>query len=173
MQAAEPIVIAHRGASGYLPEHTLAAKALAHGMGADFLEQDVVLSRDGVALVLHDIYLEATTNVEAVFPDRARDDGRFYAADFTLQEIKQLRAHERTDKEGEPVFHSPKTLDFHRQIGKNTGYIIHPEEILADNFALIMTNGKVTDTWLTEKMKSVIKTHFEHTDIVPAKNDNP
>ena len=104
MSAAEPIVIAHRGASGYLPEHSLAAKALAHGMGADFLEQDVVLSRDGIPLILHDIHLEPTTNVEALFPGRARDDGHYYAADFSLAEIKQLRIHERTDREGRPVF---------------------------------------------------------------------
>lgn len=90
-----PIVIAHRGASGYLPEHTLPAKALAHGMGADFLEQDVVLTKDGVPIVLHDILLDDTTDVALVFPHRARNDGRFYAIDFTLQEIRQLRAHER------------------------------------------------------------------------------
>ena len=45
-QKSKPIVIAHRGASGYLPEHTLAAKAMAHGLGADFLEQDIVLSKE-------------------------------------------------------------------------------------------------------------------------------
>ncbi len=92
----ETIVIAHRGACGYLPEHTLAAKALAHGMGAHYIEQDVVLTRDCVPVVLHDIHLEATTDVAAKFPDRVRPDGRFYAIDFTLAEIKQLRAHERT-----------------------------------------------------------------------------
>lgn len=90
-----PLVIAHRGASGYLPEHTLAAKALAHGMGADFIEQDVVLSRDGVPVVLHDIYLESTTDVASKFPKRARGDGSFYAIDFTLEELRQLRVHER------------------------------------------------------------------------------
>lgn len=92
---ARPIVIAHRGASGYLPEHTLPAKALAHGMGADYLEQDVVLTKDAVPIVLHDILLDDTTDVAALFPDRARDDGHFYAIDFTLAEIRQLRAHER------------------------------------------------------------------------------
>jgi len=92
-----PLVIAHRGASGYLPEHTLAAKALAHGMGADFIEQDVVLSRDGIPIVLHDIYLEATTDVAARFPGRARADGHFYAMDFTLAEIRALAALERCD----------------------------------------------------------------------------
>jgi len=94
-----PIVIAHRGASGYLPEHTLASKALAHAMGADFIEQDVVLSRDGTAIVLHDIHLESTTDVAQRFPTRARDDGRFYAADFTLEEIRQLCVHERSHRD--------------------------------------------------------------------------
>lgn len=93
----DPIVIAHRGASGYLPEHTLAAKAAAHAMGADFLEQDVVLSRDGIPVVLHDIYLDSTTDVAQRFPGRARQDGRYYALDFELQEIRQLRVHERVE----------------------------------------------------------------------------
>jgi len=92
-----PIIIAHRGASGYLPEHTLAAKAAAHVMGADFIEQDVVLSRDGTPIVLHDIHLESTTDVAGRFPGRAREDGHYYALDFTLQEIRQLRVHERTE----------------------------------------------------------------------------
>jgi len=96
MTMPNPLVIAHRGASGYLPEHTLAAKALAHAMGAHFIEQDVVLSRDGAAIVLHDIYLDSTTDVATRFPDRAREDGRFYAIDFDLREIRQLLVHERT-----------------------------------------------------------------------------
>jgi glycerophosphoryl diester phosphodiesterase len=92
-----PIVIAHRGASGYLPEHTLPAKALAFAMGADYLEQDVVLTKDGVPIVLHDIQLDEVTDVAAKFPARARDDGRYYAIDFTLDEIRTLRVHERSD----------------------------------------------------------------------------
>ena len=98
-----PLVIAHRGASGYLPEHTLAAKALAHAMGTNFIEQDVVLSRDGIPVVLHDIYLESTTDVAAKFPKKARSDGSFYAIDFTLEELRQLRVHERgwRDQDGE------------------------------------------------------------------------
>lgn len=95
------LVIAHRGASGYLPEHTLAAKALAHGMGADFIEQDVVLTRDGVPVVLHDIHLDSTTDVARHYPQRARRDGRYYAIDFTLQEIRNLRVHERTQLDAE------------------------------------------------------------------------
>ena len=92
-----PIVIAHRGASGYLPEHTLEAKALAHGMGADYLEQDVVLSRDGIPLVLHDLYLETVSDVAARYPDRARGDGHWYAIDLTCEELSTLRVHERLD----------------------------------------------------------------------------
>ncbi len=95
-----PIVIAHRGASGYLPEHTLAAKAMAHAMGADYIEQDVVLSRDGIAMVLHDVYLESTTDVARRFPGRARADGRFYAMDFLLEELRQLKVHERSSQDG-------------------------------------------------------------------------
>lgn len=103
--AAPPIVIAHRGASGYLPEHTLAGKALAFGMGADYIEQDVVLTRDDQPIVLHDLYLEAVTNVADLFPDRRRDDGHWYAIDLTLEEIKRLRVHERIDpRTGRPVF---------------------------------------------------------------------
>ena len=91
------IVIAHRGASGYLPEHTLPAYAVAHGMGADYIEPDLVMTSDGHFICLHDIHLEATTNVEDVFPDRTREDGRWYAADFTLAEIRSLEAAERLD----------------------------------------------------------------------------
>ena len=95
--ASDKIVIAHRGASGYLPEHTLEAYAVAHAMGADFIEPDVVMTQDGAFICLHDIHLEGTTNVEEMYPDKKRQDGRWYAADFTLKEIKGLRAHERLD----------------------------------------------------------------------------
>jgi glycerophosphoryl diester phosphodiesterase len=84
------IIIAHRGASGYLPEHTLASKTLAYEMGSDYLEQDVVLSKDSVPIVLHDIHLDAVTNVRDVYSDRARKDGKFYAIDFDLHELQQL-----------------------------------------------------------------------------------
>lgn len=98
-----PLIIAHRGASGYLPEHTLEAKALAYGMGADYLEQDVVASRDDQLLVLHDIRLDRVTDVAERFPDRNRADGHFYARDFDLQEILSLRAWERLGSDGKDV----------------------------------------------------------------------
>lgn len=94
-QPTKPIIIAHRGASGYLPEHTLEAKAMAHAMGAPFIEQDVVLSKDDVPVVLHDIHVDTISDVAKRFPDRKRADGRYYALDFTLAELKQLRVCER------------------------------------------------------------------------------
>jgi glycerophosphoryl diester phosphodiesterase len=107
LAAAEPrpLIIAHRGASGYLPEHTLAAKALAYGQRADYLEQDVVLSKDGVPVVFHDPHIDTTTDVAKKFPGRQRADGRFYALDFTVAELKQLNASERFNpKTGKAVF---------------------------------------------------------------------
>ena len=87
----DKIVIAHRGASGYLPEHTLPAKAMAYAMNADYLEQDVVMTKDDVVIVLHDHYLDRVTDVATRFPNKARDDSRFYAIDFTLDEIRSLQ----------------------------------------------------------------------------------
>lgn len=97
-------VIAHRGASGYLPEHTRAAKILAHVMGADFLEQDVVATRDNELIVLHDIHLDAVTDVSIKYPGRARTDGRYYVRDFDLAEIRTLIAWERMQADGSAVY---------------------------------------------------------------------
>lgn len=102
---ARPLVIAHRGASGYLPEHTLESAAYAHALGADYIEQDVVLTKDDVLVVIHDIHLETTTDVASRFAGRQRADGRFYAIDFTWAELVTLRVRERVNaRTGEPVF---------------------------------------------------------------------
>ena len=95
-----PLVIAHRGACGYLPEHTFAAKAYAHALGADCLEQDVVLTRDDVPIVFHDLVLEEVTDVAARFPGRARTDGHFYAIDFSYTELTTLAVHDRLESDG-------------------------------------------------------------------------
>jgi glycerophosphoryl diester phosphodiesterase len=97
------IVIAHRGASGYLPEHTLEAKTLAIQMGADFVEQDVVLSKDNVPFVTHDITLDEVTDVATRFPGRARADGHYYVLDFNAAELRLLARHERV-KDGRAVY---------------------------------------------------------------------
>lgn len=99
-----PVIIAHRGASGHLPEHTLPAKALAYAMGADYLEQDIVATRDDALIVIHDIHLDRVTDVAERYPGRARADGRYYARDFDLAEIVTLKVHERTNASGKPAF---------------------------------------------------------------------
>jgi glycerophosphoryl diester phosphodiesterase len=98
------ILVAHRGASAYAPEHTLEAYRLAIEQGADYVEQDLQVTKDGVLVCLHDLTLERTTDVEELFPDRFRKDvsedqalggnpaKHWYVSDFTLAEIKSLDA---------------------------------------------------------------------------------
>ena len=64
---------------------------LLHAQGADYLEQDLVMTKDDRLVVLHDHYLDRVTDVAERFPDRARKDGRYYAIDFTLDEIRSLK----------------------------------------------------------------------------------
>lgn len=92
-------LVAHRGASAYAPEHTRLAYNLAITQGADFIEPDLTATRDDELIVLHDETLERTTDVETKFPDRARMERvndqvvrRWYPADFTLAELRQLDA---------------------------------------------------------------------------------
>jgi glycerophosphoryl diester phosphodiesterase len=103
-QLTVPIVIAHRGASGYLPEHTLAGYAVAVMQGADFVEPDLVMTRDGQLVCRHDHVLNLTTDVASrpEFADRKTTkiaDGvavtGWFSEDFTLAEIEKLRAVER------------------------------------------------------------------------------
>ena len=103
-QNSRKILIAHRGASGYAPEHTVEAYKLAIEQGADYVEQDLQITKDGVLVCLHDLTLERTTNVKEIFPDRfktdvsedqpqgSRSSKHWYVSDFTLAEIKQLDA---------------------------------------------------------------------------------
>lgn len=97
-----PIVIAHRGASGYRPEHTLEAYALAIVQGADFIEPDLVITRDGVLVARHEHRIDETTDAAARFPDRrtikrigTRADTGWFTEDFTLAELRTLRTRER------------------------------------------------------------------------------
>ena len=97
--APKKILIAHRGASAYAPEHSADAYRLAIAQGANFVEQDLAVTKDGVLVSIHDLTLERTTDVEEIFPTRfveATVDGktvrRWHVHDFTLAEIKQLDA---------------------------------------------------------------------------------
>ncbi|MBK5920069.1 hypothetical protein CCR80_03315 [Rhodothalassium salexigens] len=99
LTGAAPLVIAHRGASGYLPEHTLEAYALAIELGADFIEPDLVMTRDGHLVVRHDSYLSTTTDVadRPEFADRRTTRGDrtdWFVDDFSLAEIKTLKARQ-------------------------------------------------------------------------------
>ena len=98
-QYSKKTLVAHRGASAYAPEHTLVAYRLAIEQGADFVEQDLAVTKDGVLICLHDASLERTTNVEELFPGRVSTqtiEGKtrkaWLANDFTLAEIKTLDA---------------------------------------------------------------------------------
>ncbi len=108
-------VVAHRGASGYVPEHTVEAYRLAIAQGAEYVEQDLVLTKDGVLICSHDPSLERVTNIEEVFPDRFTEvtvNGRtfktWYAENFTLAEIRQLDAGSWFD----PKYKGLKILTF-------------------------------------------------------------
>jgi glycerophosphoryl diester phosphodiesterase len=97
--ASRKILVAHRGASAYAPEHTFESYKLALKQGADFVEQDLQITRDGALVCLHDLTLERTTNVKEIFPTRFRGElgnggpvRHWYVSDFTLREIKQLDA---------------------------------------------------------------------------------
>ncbi len=103
-QNSRPLVIAHRGASGYRPEHTLAAYELAIQMGADYIEPDLVMTQDGVLVARHENEISGTTDVATrpEFRDRQTTkmiDGQtitgWFTEDFTLAELKTLRVKER------------------------------------------------------------------------------
>jgi len=127
--------IAHRGASGYAPEHTLAAYRLAMTMGADFVEPDLAVTRDNVLICLHDDTLERTTNAADVFRDRPSRDlpiriaapgPHWLANDFTLEEIKRLDAGRwfKAEFAGEKIVAFQEMIDLVR--GK-PGTGIYPE----------------------------------------------
>jgi glycerophosphoryl diester phosphodiesterase len=103
-RSGDPIVIAHRGASGHRPEHTLEAYRLAIEQGADFIEPDLVATRDGFLVARHENEVSGTTDVadRPEFADRRRTrsiDGQevtgWFTEDFTLAELKSLRVRER------------------------------------------------------------------------------
>ena len=101
---AQPLIIGHRGASGYRPEHTLASYRLAAEMGADYIEPDLVSTKDGVLVARHEPEISGTTDVadHPEFADRKKTQlvedtlmTGWFTEDFTLRELKTLRAKER------------------------------------------------------------------------------
>jgi glycerophosphoryl diester phosphodiesterase len=140
----QPLVIGHRGASGYRPEHTLASYELAIQMGADYIEPDIVSTKDGVLIARHENDISETTDVGNVreFANRKttkKIDGRevtgWFIEDFTLAEIKTLRAKERLpfrNHSYDSQFEIPtlqEVIDLAKQKSTQTGRIIgiYPE----------------------------------------------
>ena len=160
----DPLVIAHRGASGERPEHTIAAYELAIAQGADVIEPDLVPTRDGVLVARHENEISETTDVaeRPEFADRRTTktiDGReqtgWFTEDFTLAELKTLRAKERlplmrpgnTDYDGKetiPTFDEVIALAMKHRVG------IYPETKHPTYFASI---GKATDAPLVEALR--------------------
>ncbi len=125
--------IAHRGASGYAPEHTAAAYKLAMDQKTDFVEPDLAVSKDNVLFCMHDDTLERTTNVAEVFPDRVstnyqtRQPGKHWVGnDFTMAELKRLDS----GKWFKPEFAGQRLLSFQEMIDlvkARPGFGIYPE----------------------------------------------
>ncbi|MBI2261048.1 MAG: glycerophosphodiester phosphodiesterase [Caulobacterales bacterium] len=142
LPAATPLIIAHRGASGERPEHTRAAYELAIDQGADLIEPDLVMSRDGALVVRHENEIGGTTDVadRPEFADRRAYrtiDGwtveGWFTEDFTLAELKTLRARERlptlrpanTAFDGrEPILTFDEVLEIAREGSARTGRVI-------------------------------------------------
>ena len=160
----DPIVIAHRGASGLRPEHTIAAYTLAIEQGADFIEPDLVPTKDGVLVARHENEISETTDVAAHPEFAARKgtktiDGRaitgWFVEDFTLAELKTLRARERL-----PLLRSTKydgqfdvpTFDEILALAKARGVGVYPETKHPTYFASI---GLGTDAPLLAALKRV------------------
>lgn len=140
-----PLVIAHRGASGELPEHTLAAYGRAIDQGADCIEPDLVMTKDGVLVARHDIYLSTTTDI-ADHPEfaarrrpyptpRAPNRTEWFTADFTLAELRTLRARQAypgrsTAADGRfpiPTFDEVLALVRRRSTDRPTPICVYPE----------------------------------------------
>lgn len=135
-----PRIVAHRGASGYLPEHTMPGYALATEQGADVIEPDLVMSRDGVLYARHDLFLSRSTDIamHAEFAGRARERNGvrdWWVGDFAADELDRLRAiqpwpqrdHGEDGRHALPRFEA--ILDFAQGIaaGRGTALPVYPE----------------------------------------------
>lgn len=143
----QPIVIAHRGASGYRPEHTLMAYKVGIEQGADYVEPDLVLTKDGHLVARHDVYLSSTTDVadHPEFADRKRTlfgKEDWFVFDFSLAELKSLKAKQPWSSRGtmfdgiEAISTIDEIIDFvaAERGDRNVGLYIemkHPSEFKA------------------------------------------
>lgn len=138
---ARPIIIAHRGASAYRPEHTLASYRLAIAQGADYIEPDLVMTKDGVLVCRHENEISGTTDVgaHAEFADRRKEktvDGvagtGWWVEDFTLAELKTLRCVERIPqlRAGNVAFNGQEAIPTFAEVlalAREAGVGVYPE----------------------------------------------
>ncbi|MHA6721682.1 glycerophosphodiester phosphodiesterase [Sphingomonas sp. RS2018] len=162
MSADPPLVIAHRGASGLRPEHTIAAYALAIEQGADVIEPDLVPTKDGVLVARHENEISETTDVAAHLEFTARRttktiDGKrttgWFTEDFTLAELKTLRAKERLPKLRSTKYdgrYDVPTFDEIIALAQARGVGIYPETKHPSYFASI---GLGTDAPLVDALR--------------------
>ncbi|MEU5399337.1 glycerophosphodiester phosphodiesterase family protein [Streptomyces sp. NPDC005963] len=173
-----PTVIAHRGASGYAPENTLAAIDLADDMGFDWVENDVQRTRDGQLVVIHDETLARTTDVEQRFPDRAPwrvrdftaaeigtlDAGSWFGQKWTHARVPTLRQYlDRVDSNGQKLLLEIKRPELYPGIEKDTLRVLRQEGWLDRSHVrsrLVMQNFSADSVKTVHRLRPDVITGF-------------
>ena len=157
-QAADPLVIAHRDASGYLPEHTLAGYELVVRLGADYIEPDLQLSNDGVLVAMHDDTLQRTTDVATLFAPRK---GSYKVADFSLTEIKTLTVRPTgTGKTSYPGF-APASPELRVPTFDEVIALAKAQSVVAGRTVGIYPEAKQADPAMEDKiLATLVQNHY-------------
>lgn len=152
-----PLVVAHRGASGYLPEHTLAGYELAIKMGADYIEPDLQLTKDGHLVAMHDATLNRTTDVATVL---GRRNNGYRVADYTLAEIKQLTVKPTgTGKASYPGF-TPSSADPLRvPTFDEVIQLAQAQSVLSGRTVGLYPEAKIADPLMEDKILATLARH--------------
>lgn len=177
-----PAIVGHRGASGYLPDHTIESYKLAVEQGADFIEPDFVPTRDGYLFARHENELGRTTNVAELFPDRkttkiieGREVEGWFSEDFTHDEMKTLRARQPfpfRDQSHNDMYQIPtlaEVLAIRASLSRETGRRIgvfpelkHPDHFRAMNYRVEDWLVQVLEAWaLTRPGSPIIVQAFD------------
>ena len=175
-EPARPLVIAHRGASGYLPEHTLESYARAIDQGADYIEADLVVTKDGYLVARHENELSDTTDIALRFPNRKTTktiDGRmvegWFSEHFNLDELSTVRAKERLafrDQSNNSHFHIPTIAEIltlraakQRETGRTIGVYIetkHPSYFRAMGLPMEEPLLSILTAWALDRPGSPV-----------------
>ena len=109
LESSDAVVIAHRGASGHAPEHTLEAYSMGHAMGADFIEPDLVMCRDGYLICSHDLTVRKESNAASLYPDLVNEAGEVMIRDLFYAELKKVNF---SDEAGEGSYRYASFVEF-------------------------------------------------------------